>query len=1180
MRSERWQRVKSVFLEALELESEARASFLAEIGEEDPDLLREVASLLEADERSDGFLEWPAPRHVRDDRLAPGRKIGPYKIERELGSGGMGQVYLATRTDDFRQQVAIKLLHKGLNSEELIRRFHVERQILADLRHPNIARLYDGGATESGRPYLVMEYVEGRPFDAYCRERRLSLPQKLALFGKVCSAVHFAHQNRVVHQDLKPANVLVTDRGEPLLLDFGIAKILEAEASPGNRSALRPMTHAFASPEQIADEPITTASDIYALGAFLHQLLTGSPPPNKQAAFTSFDASIPEDIAVITRKCLEQDQRDRYDSARALEVDLDLFLKGSPIQARSHELFYVLGKKMFRRRFPLALAAMALLMLFGVLTWAVRQRILAEERIRMARIFEQKAERIEAAVRHVHMLPPHDIRPDRVWLHRELNGIQALTHSAARHTRDLGHYALGRGFLALGRFEEARAQLSLAWENGSREPQLALALGRALGALYQQKTREAERIHNPEERRMRMADIEARFLAPAVDFLQKYSEASGQSAAFSLGLLAFYEKEYEEAMAGARMAYQRLPWLYEARELEGDIYLAWANEKRNRGDFEAAMADYRAAERAYEAAATIGPSLHSVYAALGDLGQAIMQARIYGPGGDPLPAFELGMRGCQRLLEVDPDSCEAFRLQSALFKRLSEFERAQGLDPRPNLDAAIKTATRALELCPSDAESLKQLGAANYELGRYRARHGGDPKPFFEKANDAYDQAIHIDPDYQSHNRRGLMLRALALHEWERGGDPKNLWQEGISAFEAAMRAHPGMVGAPSNLGLLWNDRADFLLERGEDPEPFLNRSIASLEHALTISPKHAGVTYNLARGLLARARHRFSRGLDADPQLNQALETYQRVIQLRPDVSVFLSGLGDALLLHAQLAWSRGEDPDHALAGAHNAYLDALAINPREPQTISNRGEALLVQATFHTARGLDPTDLLKRALMELSLALSLNANLPEAPRVWAEAVLLQARHQWEQGLDPGGKLELAEEKLAASICLNSNDFLAHLAYAEAFLFHARSAWQKQQDPRPWFHRAKDSLEKAAVLNDMDAASHLAIARWANLRAQWAVEKGEPTQAYLDMGKTAVAKILTDRPEHWEALAMRGMLFLLEAEAYKSPNKRGGPVSQAARDLDQALAGNQNLVWEYGAYLERAKAYGSSLTR
>lgn len=936
MRPERWQQVKAVFHEALELDVAARATLLERIGKQDPALLEEVASLLEAETRSAGFLEWYALKPDPGNVSMPGRRIGAYKIERELGAGGMGQVYLATRTGDFHQRVAIKLLRKGLDSEEFIRRFHVERQILADLRHPHIARLYDGGATENGRPYLIMEYVEGEPFDSYCRTHGLSLEQKLALFRVVCSAVHFAHQNRVIHQDLKPANVLVTPRGEPILLDFGIAKIQETESSPRARSAFRPMTHAFASPEQVADQPITTASDIYALGVFLHQLITGAPPASKETPTTAFNPTIPEDIAIITRKCLEPNQRDRYDSARALEVDLGLYLEGEPIKARSNEMHYVLKKKIKRHRLPVALAFLALLALTGVLTWTVRERMLAKERVRLARLFEQKAERIEAAVRHVHMLPPHDSRPDWVWLGKELDGIQELARATRPHAKHLGHYALGRGFLALGQFEDAHKHLSLAWENGSREPRLAFALGRTLGALYQQKTREAERIRNQEERLVRIEKIEALYLAPAVNYLQKYRLASGEGAEYSLALLAFYEKQYHVAMAKTREAYRLLPWLYEARELEGDIFLAWANEKRNRGDFEAAMADYRAAQRAYDAAATIGPSLASAYAALGDLGQALMQAQIYGPGGDPTPFFELGLSGCDRLLNVDPDSCEAFRLQSALFKRLSEHERAQGLDPGPNLDKAIRTASRALDLCPTDAEALKQLGAANYELGRFQASRGNDPTPFFDRANLAYNQAIRIDPDYQSHNKRGLMLRALAQHEWQRGREPYQLWEDGAFAFEEAIHANPGMVGAPSNLGLLFYDRAEFLLERGEDPRIFLDRSIVSLRKALKISPRHAGVTYNLARSLLAQAQYRFDRGLEPKTQLNQAIENYQRVILLRPDIAVFFSGMGDALLLHAQLAWSRGEDPDHTLAGAHAAYLNALHINPREPRTIS----------------------------------------------------------------------------------------------------------------------------------------------------------------------------------------------------------------------------------------------------
>jgi len=242
---DRWQQVKAVLEDALEQEGAARTAFLAEACQGDDELRQEVESLLASEAEIGDFIETPVFRiHPQEEApLALGQRIGAYRVVRELGRGGMGSVYLAERADEeFEQRVAIKVVRRGMDTEEILRRFRSERQILAHLDHPNIAKLFDGGTTEDGRPYFVMEFVEGWPIDEYCDERKLTTRDRLELFRSVCSAVHFAHQNLIVHRDLKPGNILVTDGGVPKLLDFGIAKLLDPdqEAFALTRADVRP----------------------------------------------------------------------------------------------------------------------------------------------------------------------------------------------------------------------------------------------------------------------------------------------------------------------------------------------------------------------------------------------------------------------------------------------------------------------------------------------------------------------------------------------------------------------------------------------------------------------------------------------------------------------------------------------------------------------------------------------------------------------------------------------------------------------------------------------------------------------------------------------------------------------------------------------------------------------------
>src|SRR5216684_2561059 len=286
MTPERWQRINEMFHTALMLDGQERSAFLVSQSAGDDALRAKVAALLASHDQAEGFIQGSvfgdaAQLLVEDEAQAMiGQHIGLYKINREIGRGGMGTVYLATRDDDqYEKQVAIKVVKRGMDTDLVLARFRNERQILAGFDHPNIARLFDGGSTETGLPYFIMEYIEGQAIDEFCDSQRLSTAARLELFRTVCSAVQYAHQHLVIHRDIKPSNILVTAEGIPKLLDFGIAKILDPNLLPENISltaaGLRMMTPEYASPEQFRAQTITTASDVYSLGLVLYELLAG-----------------------------------------------------------------------------------------------------------------------------------------------------------------------------------------------------------------------------------------------------------------------------------------------------------------------------------------------------------------------------------------------------------------------------------------------------------------------------------------------------------------------------------------------------------------------------------------------------------------------------------------------------------------------------------------------------------------------------------------------------------------------------------------------------------------------------------------------------------------------------------------------------------------------------------------
>jgi serine/threonine-protein kinase len=417
MEPHRWQQVRSLFQAALVAEPAHRTAHLAAACGGDAELRAEVESLLAAYQEAAGFLSSPAEEAPEPLSL---QRIGPYQVAQRLGAGGMGVVYLGLRADgEYQRRVAIKVLKPGLDSEEVIRRFRTERQILAALEHPNIARLLDGGTTEHGLPYFVMEYVEGRPIDVYCQEDRLALRQRLELFLTVCSAVELAHRNLVVHRDLKPGNILVTADGMPKLLDFGIAKLLNPELSSVALGAtavgLQPMTPDYASPEQVRGEHVNTASDVYSLGVLLYELLTGRHPYRSQASdpaeirrlVTDQEPRKPSlaaapgeplarqlagDLDNIVLKALRKEPSRRYASVEQLAEDIRRHLSGQPVLARPGTWGYRASKFVQRHRMGVATAAALLL---AVLSFGIGMSVLAARLARERDHAEQEQQRAE-----------------------------------------------------------------------------------------------------------------------------------------------------------------------------------------------------------------------------------------------------------------------------------------------------------------------------------------------------------------------------------------------------------------------------------------------------------------------------------------------------------------------------------------------------------------------------------------------------------------------------------------------------------------------------------------------------------------------------------------------------------------------------------------------------------------
>ena len=517
MTAERWRRVTEVFDSLIDVPIAERAAALEQLCGTEPIVRAEVEALLEASDHAGQFMNEPARDYVAPilgaasaavlDEPIPVR-IGPFRIECEIGHGGMGTVYLAERDDDqFRHRVALKVARSAFADSHTARRFLDERQILAWLTHPNIASLVDGGVTDQGAPWFAMEYVEGMPIDRYCDEHRLDLNARLLLFAQVCDAVDHAHRKLVVHRDLKPGNILVTSSGQVKLLDFGIAKLLDPSPSSSNTASptTRYLTPEYASPEQLRGDPVSIGTDVYALGVIFYRLLTGAHPhhnsgdslaawarrfseaPPPPSATLGEDRTEPSrvpaatarsltpaklrrrlrgDLDAIALKALQPEPEQRYQSVEQLVSDVRRHLLGATVSARGGSAAYALRTFAKRHRVGVGSAAglFVVLLSFGIVTAVQSRRIKAQaERIATER---DKAQHVASFL--VNLFSEADpYRPESVSpsLRDVLDrGAEQAEHDLASQpeVRAEMMFAMGRAYFGLGDLDRSARMLETA----------------------------------------------------------------------------------------------------------------------------------------------------------------------------------------------------------------------------------------------------------------------------------------------------------------------------------------------------------------------------------------------------------------------------------------------------------------------------------------------------------------------------------------------------------------------------------------------------------------------------------------------------------------------------------------------------------------------------------------------
>jgi serine/threonine protein kinase len=975
MTQERWQRLEELFYAALEQPEAARRRFVEEACGEDAGLRDEIERLLRNDPQTISDTTGSSPIADRVRRVAVmlafpprhGDRIGHYRVMDEIGHGGMGLVYRATRADqEFHMQVAIKVAKTGMDTATILERFRRERQILANLDHRYIAKLLDGGTTSDGLPYFVMEYVEGVAIHTYAQNRNLSLADRLILFRGVCEAVAYAHQNLVMHLDLKPANILITADGTPKLLDFGISRLMDAPLSsdappPDSGTALpsgstaafgRLLTPDYASPEQVRGEALTTAADVYSLGAVLYQLLTGElphvldglTPRQMERTICALDVVRPSeriparrrvfagDLDHIVMKALAKDATERYRSVQELDEELGRYLSGFPVRARQGSRFYKFGKFLWRNRLAAAAVVAAFISLAGglaVARWQARQ---AEEQRHVAESESNRAEMNAAQAQR--------------------NAAQALEnlHRAESAQRD----ALDEKKLADQRFEDVR-QLSTTYLFDFND-----ALADSPGTLKVRRT---------------MVD-------QGIRFLDGLSRQAGNSAQLQLSL------------AGA---YMRLG------DLLGNPNLP------NLGDTKAAMESYRKALPMVEVPAKIGKSVPN-HVERDDY--LLAQEQLHGKIGqllsatgleqDSIAESALAGRLARDLLQrhegdlrFDAVAAETLSVHSQLLasRGMAEGALASALENRPLLQ-------RLVARHPADPDFAVCLGSDYSAEGRAMSITGN-----LKGSMEAYQKDVDLLEDVQQkfpHNlSRDRMLMFAYSHLGDVMGNPqlRNLgdYAGAEAAYEKMSRIADESAARDPENSLVHLDAAmsvgrlgGLRLAQGNPAAavPALQRAVTGLESVAAKDPRNRSSArflayqYELmgdaqdALGQLAAAKTSYSKVISGSEQLLHADAN-----ELGPSTALVEGHLKLGLIL------SQEGDPkaidEITLAIARNlqnqsAHAEVLPVKLRTARCFGGRALAAYRLATRPGIAAEERAKGLRQAREDLERADQILAELP----------------------------------------------------------------------------------------------------------------------------------------------------------------------------------------------------------
>lgn len=953
---------------------------------------------------------------------------GPYEVIQLLGEGGMGRVYKATDLR-LKRPVALKILRS--EDPELVERLLREAQAQAQVDHDHVCRVYEVGERE-GRHFIAMQYIDGVSLrSAYLK---MPLEQKVLVIRDTALALHAAHRQGLIHRDVKPGNIMVeqTETGgwKAYVVDFGIARTVTPTGLTVSGNLLG--TPLYMSPEQVRGENhrLDRRSDVYSLGATFYEILTerpvfsGETPINvimnllekEPLAPRKIQPSLPADLENIVLRCLEKEPQRRYESARHLTEDLDRLLAGEPVLARPAGPVYRLLKRARKHRALLATAAAALVAV-GILAvmWLLDKRLAARQ-VELAQRFGQKVERVESLLWRDRSLEPHDVRPVKALAEQRLKEIGAEMARFGRAAQGPGHSALGRGWLTLNQLDRAREHLEAAWQGGYHAPEVAYAAGLALGQLYQRELVALARLRNPQERDKRRQEIERTLRDPALAYLRSSTGTDLATPEYVRALIAFHEKKYPEALAQARQAFQRVPWLYEARILEGDVLSAMGREQATAGQYPTARETYLRAETAFRGAGKIGRSDIRVFQGIGQLWRNMLIMEVWMLGGGAPETLANAIAACRQGLVVDADTTAIQNLLAEIHLTWANRLLTAGQDPTTDLKQAMSAAGTAVRLEPANDAFWRTRGLAGWVLGKYQLDLGRDARPTLTEAAGYERRAIGLNPrNVFALSDLGLIFLNLGLNESQWGRDSGPAYRETIAYCRKAEAIDPNLLESLTTVGLAYGNWGWFLNDQQADGRPLLAQGIEVLRRALAINPQYPLALHALGLCRAGAARADFAAGQDPSANLAEAERCLTEALRLNPNDSLIHEVFLSVHQLQAEISLKQGRSPQPDFTRAYHDLERMRKLNAQNQNLQLKEVLLQLEEAKAAVALGRPPAPLIAKAAPILN---RIQQAFPENPTGYVpllDFLSLQMDWQRSHGQDPRPTLERAQKALSA---------------------------------------------------------------------------------------------------------------------------------------------------------------------